>query len=282
MLYDATGRVLCEEVLMDENKIVVVHEHRGCLSMMMRGCGWLILISVVLTMLPLLGSIAAGVGLWFLSRRVWRQLVVESPDSKVVQFGLTFAPIMRSVMAGFACAVLAFGLYGAWSSFEAAYLEAHNDESTEQTSQTQADPAGTAEATEEAEDVATLTVTREHVTIANDIVTVEVTIRNDSSFAVAHRSSFACPFQDAEGNGPELGGDDIVVAQTLDEDLLPGHEVTLVFRQEESEDFQVDSFEVQAVDAVAYSEQSDEIPVELSGALTRAQSKGAVRRARQA
>ena len=52
MLYDATGRVLCEEVLMDENKIVVVHEHRGCLSMMMRGCGWLILISVILTMLP--------------------------------------------------------------------------------------------------------------------------------------------------------------------------------------------------------------------------------------
>ena len=50
----------------------------------------------------------------------------------------------------------------------------------------------------------------------------------------------------------------------------------------ESEDFEVDSFEVQAVDAVAYGEQSDETPVELSGALTRAQSKGAVRRARQA
>ena len=267
---------------MDENKIVVVHEHRGCLSMMMRGCGWLILISVILTMLPLLGSIAAGVGLWFLTRRVWRELVVESPDSKVVQFGLTFAPIMRSVMAGFACAVFAFGLYGAWSSIEAAYLDARNDEPTEQTSQTQTNSAATTTGKEDVVDAATLTVTREHVTIADDVVTVEVTIRNDSSYAVAHRSSFACPFQDAEGNGPELGGDDIVVAQTLDEDLLPGHEVTLVFRQKESEDFQVDSFEVQAVDALAYSEQGEEAPVELSGALTRAQSRGAVRRTRQA
>lgn len=61
------------------------------------GCIWLfcmmMLLCVVIAALAFVGSVAAGVGLWFLIRYIWRSLVRESPDNKLVVWGMRQAPI---------------------------------------------------------------------------------------------------------------------------------------------------------------------------------------------
>lgn len=99
-------------------KTVVYHvnENRGCMYYCVRGLGALLAIGVLMAALGYIAAVAAGVGLWFLSRAIWRRMVVEMPGSGFVKWGLGLAPIMRKVIAGIACALLSVILMAAWGS----------------------------------------------------------------------------------------------------------------------------------------------------------------------
>ncbi len=85
-----------------------------------KGCLWLIgaffLVCIAIAVLVYALCIAAGVGLWFLLRYIWRRLVVESPDSGIVKQGMKLPPIGRKVLAGVVCALVSICLIGAFSS----------------------------------------------------------------------------------------------------------------------------------------------------------------------
>lgn len=85
------------------------------------GCGSIIavlfLISIAGVLLAaliylILGGIcvAAGVGLWFLIRWVWRTWATDHPFGAVVELGMSMSPTTRKVVAGIICAVVAFAL----------------------------------------------------------------------------------------------------------------------------------------------------------------------------
>ena len=61
-------------------KIIVREQKHGCIWLFCM----MMLLCVVIAALAFVGSIAAGVGLWFLIRYIWRSLVRESPDNKLV------------------------------------------------------------------------------------------------------------------------------------------------------------------------------------------------------
>lgn len=87
-------------------KIVVRNEKRGCLWW----CGVFVLGCLAIAVLAYALCIAAGVGLWFLTRYCWRKLVVQAPDSKFVKKMSSVPPIVRQVAAGLVCAMLSLML----------------------------------------------------------------------------------------------------------------------------------------------------------------------------
>lgn len=87
-------------------KIVVRNEKRGCLWW----CGVFVLGCLAIAVLAYALCIAAGVGLWFLTRYCWRKLVVQAPDSKFVKKMNSVPPIVRQVAAGLVCAMLSLML----------------------------------------------------------------------------------------------------------------------------------------------------------------------------
>ena len=87
-------------------KIVVRNEKRGCLWW----CGVFFLGCLAIAVLAYALCIAAGVGLWFLTRYCWRKLVVQAPDSKFVKKMSSVPPIVRQVAAGLVCAMLSLML----------------------------------------------------------------------------------------------------------------------------------------------------------------------------
>lgn len=99
-------------------KTVVYHvnENRGCMYYCFRGFGILFAIGLLVAILGYIAAVAAGIGLWFLSRIIWRRMVVEMPENGFVKWGLSLAPIMRKVLAGIACALLSVALMAAWGS----------------------------------------------------------------------------------------------------------------------------------------------------------------------
>ena len=94
-------------------RIVYVQKNRG-------GCLWalfaLVFLSLVIAAAALAACVAAGVGLWFLIRYIWRSLVREKPDSNLVKWGLGLAPIARKALAAAPCAFVAVCLIGALGS----------------------------------------------------------------------------------------------------------------------------------------------------------------------
>lgn len=95
-------------------KIIVQNQNQN------RGCMWLLgvilIVCVAIAVLVYALCIAAGVGLWFLLRYVWRRLVVESPDNALVKTGQKLPPVGRKVLAGVACAFVTLLLMGAVGS----------------------------------------------------------------------------------------------------------------------------------------------------------------------
>jgi hypothetical protein len=93
-------------------KVIVEHRNQGC----MHGClvllGWVLVVGIAIMVLAYVGAIAAGVGLWFLIRYIWRQYVKERPDSELVKRGMRLAPITRKVLAGVLCALVSLSLCG--------------------------------------------------------------------------------------------------------------------------------------------------------------------------
>lgn len=87
-------------------KVVVRNEKRGCLWW----CGVFFLGCLAIAVLAYALCIAAGVGLWFLTRYCWRKLVVQAPDSKFVKKMSSVPPIVRQVAAGLVCAMLSLML----------------------------------------------------------------------------------------------------------------------------------------------------------------------------
>lgn len=93
-------------------KIIVREQKRGCVWLF----GMTLLLCVVIAALAFVGSVAAGVGLWFLIRYIWRSLVRESPDNKLVVWGMRQTPIARKVLAAVPCVILSFALLGAFAN----------------------------------------------------------------------------------------------------------------------------------------------------------------------
>lgn len=90
-------------------KLIVEHKKRGCLWW----CGALLLVCAVLALLVYGLCIAAGFGLWFLIRYIWRRAVIEMPDSKIVKSALKLKPIQRKCFAGLVCVLVSLFLLGA-------------------------------------------------------------------------------------------------------------------------------------------------------------------------
>lgn len=89
-------------------KIVLIKERDGYLKVALL----FIVIGLVIYAFAMVACIAAGFGLWFLARHVWRSLVRERPDSPLVQNGLRLAPIARKVIAAVPCAMVSLCLIG--------------------------------------------------------------------------------------------------------------------------------------------------------------------------
>ena len=93
-------------------KIIVREQKHGCIWLFCM----MLLLCVVIAALAFVGSIAAGVGLWFLIRYIWRSLVRESPDNKLVVWGMRQAPIARKALAAVPCVILSLALLGAFAN----------------------------------------------------------------------------------------------------------------------------------------------------------------------
>ena len=80
------------------------------------GCLWLfgglIVLSAAIYAIAIALFVAIGVGLWFGIRYIWRRLVIEAPNSKIVKMGMKLPPIGRKVSAGIASALVVFVLMG--------------------------------------------------------------------------------------------------------------------------------------------------------------------------
>lgn len=94
----------------------VIVEHRGCGYGRFTTLAILIVAALLIAVLPYVGAVAAGVGLYFLMRYIWRQYVQQRPDASFVQRGLQFAPITRKIMAALLCCALAASLMVAFAA----------------------------------------------------------------------------------------------------------------------------------------------------------------------
>lgn len=120
-------------------KIIVEHRNRGCVSGCLSFCVAIVVAAILIAVLSYVGCVAAGVGLWFLIRYIWRSLVRERPDSGVVRWGLKRAPIARKIMAGALCALVSVILIAAVSSGYASSSNRQDSQNANQTSQEQAE-----------------------------------------------------------------------------------------------------------------------------------------------
>lgn len=93
----------------------VIVEHRGCGYGCFMTFMVLIVAALLISVLPFVGAVAAGFGLYFLMRYIWRQYVQQRPDAPFVQWGLKFAPITRKLMVTLLCSALAASLIAAFA-----------------------------------------------------------------------------------------------------------------------------------------------------------------------
>lgn len=112
-------------------KIIVEHRNQGCVHGCLTVFVWMFVIGLAIAVLAYVGVIAAGIGLWFLIRYVWRQYVQQKPESGLVRRGLQMAPITRKILAGVLCAIVTLCLLGVVSSM------AQKNQANKTTGQTQ-------------------------------------------------------------------------------------------------------------------------------------------------
>lgn len=104
----------------------VIAEHRGCGYDCFTTLAILIVAALLIAVLPYVGAVAAGVGLYFLMRYIWRQYVQQRPDASFVQWGLKFAPITRKIMAALLCCALGASLMVAFAASAGMSAETRN------------------------------------------------------------------------------------------------------------------------------------------------------------
>lgn len=104
----------------------VIVKHRGCGYGCFTTLAILIVAALLIAVLPYVGAVAAGVGLYFLMRYIWRQYVQQRPDASFVQWNLQFAPITRKIMATLLCCALAASLMVAFAASAGMSAETRN------------------------------------------------------------------------------------------------------------------------------------------------------------
>ena len=151
-----------------------VNENRGCMYYCLYGFAILFVIGLLVAILGYIAAAAVGISLWFLTRFIWRRMVVEMPENGFVRWGLSLAPIMRKVLAGVACTLLSIILMVAWgSNSRSDSIDSANPEGT-QSETSKASPGMSAAEKENAETTKILTFSG---------ITVEVK-DNESSYTV--------------------------------------------------------------------------------------------------
>lgn len=104
----------------------VIVKHRGCGYGCFTTLSILIVATLLIAVLPCVGAVAAGVGLYFLMCYIWRQYVQQRPDASFVQWGLKFAPITRKIIAALLCCALAASLMVAFAASAGMSAEKRN------------------------------------------------------------------------------------------------------------------------------------------------------------
>lgn len=89
------------------------HGSKGCLKGCLAVFLALVVLSALITIVPVIGMIAFCAGMWFLTRRAWRQAADAHPDAPVVQSLLRISPGARKTMAALAYGILAILLASA-------------------------------------------------------------------------------------------------------------------------------------------------------------------------
>ena len=89
------------------------HGSKGCLKGCLAVFLALVVLSALITIVPVIGMIALCAGMWFLTRRAWRQAADAHPDAPVVQSLLRISPGARKTMAALAYGILAILLASA-------------------------------------------------------------------------------------------------------------------------------------------------------------------------
>lgn len=93
-------------------KVIVREQRRGCIWL----CGVILIVCLAIYALAFALLIGLGVLIWFLMRGVWRSLVANCPDSKIVRFGMKMTPSTRKILAGIVSAAVVIALAGAVSA----------------------------------------------------------------------------------------------------------------------------------------------------------------------
>lgn len=158
-------------------KIIIKNQKRGCLWFI----GIMLLVGIAIAALVYALCIAAGVGLWFLTRYVWRRLVIEVPNSAVVRFGQKLPPIGRKVLAGVACAVVSLCLIGAVSSGTATTEPVEPSIQEQQDGQSPAGAPAEDPEPEEPEPIADDEVVNEFTTDYNEVSASPITEVSDGN-----------------------------------------------------------------------------------------------------
>lgn len=89
-------------------KIIIREQKRGCIWL----CGVLVVACFAIYALAFAFIVALGVALWFLMRGIWRSMVANRLDSKIVQFGMKMTPQTRKILAGIASAIIVILIMG--------------------------------------------------------------------------------------------------------------------------------------------------------------------------
>ena len=89
-------------------KIIVREQKRGCIWL----CGVLVVACFAIYALAFAFIVALGVVLWFLMRGIWRSMVANGLDSKIVQFGMKMTPQTRKILAGIASTIIVILIMG--------------------------------------------------------------------------------------------------------------------------------------------------------------------------
>ena len=94
------------------HKIIIKNQNHGCIWL----CGVLLVVCLAIYAIAIAVFAALCAALWFLVRGVWRSLVENNPDSKIVKAGMKMNPATRKILAGIVSVVAVSLIAGALSA----------------------------------------------------------------------------------------------------------------------------------------------------------------------